>query len=136
MGLVAPNELVRREVKVRYFPLKPKDQWADPEVAEREEKAVDGIVTVYLRRLRAADTIAVLQTSDAEERMYLTIQRTVCNPDGTRLFPRVEDTYGIEPSLFHGLITEINALNRADGKKKTRARTSGASSRLPSEVAP
>jgi hypothetical protein len=128
MGLVSANELVRREVKVRYFPLKPKENWADPEVEEREAQAVDGSVTVFLRRLRAADTIAVLQTADSEERMYLTIQRTVCNADGSRLFPRLEDTYGIEPSLFHGLITEINSLNRADRKKKSRPKTSGANS--------
>jgi hypothetical protein len=136
MGLVSPNELVRREVKVRYFPLKPKDQWADPEVEEREEAAVDGSVTVYLRRLRAADTIAVLQATDHEERMYLTIQRTVCTPDGKRVFHTLEDAYGIQPSLFHGLITEINALNRGNGKKKKPARTSGANSRSASEAAP
>jgi hypothetical protein len=136
MGLVAPNELVRREVSVRYFPVKPKEQWADQDVEEREEKAVEGKVTVFLRKLRAADTIAVLQTSDSEERMYLTIQRTVCKEDGSRLFPRVEDAYGIGPSLFHALLKEINSLGRSDGKKKNRAKTSGANSLSPSVDAP
>lgn len=133
MGLVTSNPLVKREIKVLYHPLLPKDEWADPEVEERAPSKVEGEVTVYLSKLTAADQIAVAAASAAgRDYTYVILSRCVYTEDGRRLFPTEEDARGLDLSMFGELVAEINKLN-GGGEKKSLPRTKrGANSRSPS----
>ena len=132
MGLVHANPLLKRTIKVRFFPLLPKAQWADPDVEERATKAEDGEVTVYLRKLTAADQIMVRQAMLAKrDPMYCVLHRSIFNANGGRLFASEEEAMGLDLTMFSGLILEINKLNDT-GKKVTPKAKSG--SNLPSPL--
>jgi hypothetical protein len=132
MGLVHANPLLKRTIKVRYFPLLPKAQWADQDVEERSTEAADGEVIVYLRKLTAADQIMVRNAMIAKrDPMYVILHRSVFNEKGGRLFASEEEAMGLDLTMFSGLIVEINKLNDT-GKKATPKAKSG--SNLPSPL--
>lgn len=133
MGLVQANPLVKREIKVRYRPLLPQSEWADPAVEERAAEEVDGVVTVWLRKLTAADQMAVGSVAaSGGDAISLIIHLCVFKEDGTRLFPTVDDAAGLDKVMFAGLLLEINKLNEGTAKKSRPRTSSGASSRSPS----
>lgn len=131
MGLVQSNPLIKVAVKVRYFPLLPKSEWTDPDVEQRAPDAVDGEVTVYLRKLTAADQIAINNAVKAKrDPMYAVLHRSIFDERGGRLFASEEEAMGLDLSMFSGLIVEINKVNGSLGKKVTPKAKSG--SNLPS----
>jgi hypothetical protein len=132
-GLVTGNPLVKREIKVRYRPLLPKEEWADPAIEERSEEYREDIIPVYLRKLTAADQIAVASAqSRGQDVTYMVIHRCVYTEKGSRLFEIEDDAFGLDLTMFAGLITEINLLNEGSGKKSPPRMKRGANSRSPS----
>lgn len=132
LGLVTSNPLVKRDIKIKCRPLVPQEQWADPEVEEREpEQEVS--VTVYLSKLTAADQIEVYARKQAKQDFtYLILSRCVHTEEGLRLFPTEEDARGLNLEMFAELVMEVRKLN-GDAAKKSPPRTKrGASSRSPS----
>ena len=129
MGLVAPNPLLKKELKIRYRPLLPQDQWASPEVPEREEEFVEGVVTVFLRKLSAADQMLVHKDSPTGlDFLYTIIHRCVFTESGERLFPTREDAEQVDLVLFTPLIDELTGLIGGAGKKSPLKTSSGANS--------
>ena len=136
MGLVESNPLVKRDIPVKYFPLKPESEWSEPGVPEREEAPVEAMVTVYLRRFRASDSIAIRGAAD-DDQAYMAVHRSVFTEDGKRLFSTIEEAFGLKLEMFHPLLQEINRLNGVALKKKSKPKTnSGASSPSRSADAP
>jgi hypothetical protein len=134
MGVVSQNPLVRREIKVKFFPLLPREQWKDPEVEERQEESVEGVVEVWLRKFSAADIIAIQAAERAgRDRHTAAIQRTTFNAAGDKIFPTEVEAAELNIEMFSGLLAEITKLNPVTRKKKSPPRTSsGVSSPSPS----
>lgn len=136
MGLVSSSPLVRREVTIRYRPLLPKSQWADPDVEERQEDEVEAKLEFWLRKMSAADEIMISEASrEGRDPLYTAIHRCVFNDKGTRVFPSEDDAIGLDLSMFAPLVAAINEVNgsRMGAAKKSRPRTrSGANSPSPS----
>jgi hypothetical protein len=136
MGLVESNPLVKRDIMIKYYPLKPEAEWAEAGVPERGDTLAEGTVTVFLRRFRASDSIAI-SGSSADDQAYVAIHRTVFTADGQRLFPTLDEAFGLKLEMFHPLLQEINKLNGVALKKKSKPKTSsGAISPSPSAAAP
>ena len=136
MGLVERNPLVKRDITIKYYPLKPEAEWAEPGEPEREDTLVEGTVTVFLRRFRASDSIAI-HGATGDDQAYVAIYRTVFTQDGQRLFPSLDEAFGLKVEIFHPLLKEINKLNGVSLKKKSKPKTSsGATSPSPSADAP
>jgi hypothetical protein len=130
MGLVHSNPLLRREINVRYRPLIPREQWADPKVEERQEEAVDGTVTVWLRKLTAADQVAIAAAMGAKrDYVYTLLHRSVYNEKGLRVFETEEIAAEVDLAMFAGLIDEINKINETAPKKAQPRKSYGASLR-------
>ena len=133
MGLVSANPMLKREIKIQYRPLLPKDQWKDPAVEERQEDAVDGTISVWLRKMTAADQMAVATAAQAgRDAISLLIHLSVFKEDGSRVFPTEADAAGLDPVMFMPLLVEINKLNEGISKKSRPRTRSGARSRSPS----
>ena len=133
MGLVSANPMLKREIKIKYRPLLPKEQWKDPNVEERQEEAVEGTVTVWLRKMTAADQMAVATAAQAgRDAISLLIHLSVFKEDGSRVFPTEADAAGLDPVMFMPLLVEINKLNEGISKKSRPRTSSGARSRSPS----
>lgn len=133
MGLVNANPMQKREINIRFRPLLPKDQWSDPNVEERQEEEVDAKVTVWLRKLTAADQMALADAHRAGRDTYsLLIHLSVFKEDGSRVFPTVDDAAGLDTVMFAQLLVEINKLNEGISKKSRPRTSSGARSRSPS----
>jgi hypothetical protein len=136
MGLVESNPLVKREIPIKYFPLKPESEWSELGVPEREDASVEATVTVYLRRFRASDSIAIRGAGE-DDQAYMAVHRSVFTEDGKRLFPTIDDAFGLKLEMFHPLLQAINKLNGVAIKKKSKSKTSsGATSPSPSADAP
>jgi len=131
LGLVSANPLVRREINIQFHPLKPKEQWADPETEELAEDLESAAMEVFLRRFTAADRIAFSEAKTQEDAAYLAIHRTVFTAEGDRVFPTLDLAYGLDLMMFAPLVKEIRDLNGIGGpKKKSPPKTKhGASSR-------
>lgn len=136
MGLVESNPLVKREIPIQYFALKPESEWSEPGVPEREEEASEATVTVYLRRFRASDSIAIRGAGE-DDQAYMAVHRSVFTEGGKRLFPTLEDAFGLKLEMFHPLLQEINKLNGVALKKKSsQKKNSGSTSRSLSAAVP
>jgi hypothetical protein len=128
MGLVNSNALTRTDVKIKYRPLLPKEQWADAAIEERQQEEVEGVVTVFLRRLTAADQLAIANVDKkVGDPVCMMIHRTVFMEDGQRLFPTADDVLGLDLTMFAGLVTAIVAHNPT-AKKVPPRMSSGVSS--------
>lgn len=135
-GLVSTSPLIRREIKIKYRPLIPREQWADPDVEERQQEPVEGKVEFWIRKMSAADEIMISEAArEGRDPLYVAIHRSVFKENGTRVFPTVDDAIGLDMEMFAPLVAAINEVNgsRLGAAKKSRPRTrSGANSRSPS----
>lgn len=140
MGLVSTSPLIRREITIRYRPLLPKEQWADPAIEERQEEYVEAKLEFWLRKMTAADEIMISEAArEGRDPLYTAIHRCVFNEKGARVFATEDDAIGLDLSMFAPLVAAINEVNgsRLGAGKKSRPRTrSGASSRSPSAEGP
>jgi hypothetical protein len=133
MGLVSANPLLKREIKIKYRPLLPKDQWNDPNIEERQDEEVEGVLTTWLRKLTASDQIAIAAASRAgRDVVSLMIHLCTFKEDGSRVFPTEADAAGLDPVMFASLLVEINKINEGIGKKSRPRTKLGANSRSPS----
>jgi hypothetical protein len=132
MGLVSASPLVRKEITIKYHPLLPKEQWADPEIPERQAEPTEGKLTFWVRKKSAADEILISEARNAgRDPLYTLIHRCVFNEKGGRVFPTEEDAIGLDLTMFAPLLEAINEVNGP--AKKSRPRTkSGVSSPSPS----
>lgn len=133
MGLVQANPMLKKEITIKYRPLLPKSRWKDPDVEERQDEEVEGTVTVWLRKLTAADQMSIAAAAKAgRDAMSLMIHLSVFKEDGSRVFPTEDDAAGLDPVMFMPLLVEINKLNEGISKKSRPRTRSGANSRSPS----
>ena len=136
MGLVSASPLVRKDITIKYHPLLPKEQWADPEIPERQAEPVEGQLTFWVRRKSAADEILISEARSAgRDPLYTLIHRCVFNEKGARVFPTEDDAIGLDLTMFAPLLEAISEVNGP--AKKSRPRTkSGANSPSPSAEEP
>lgn len=136
MGVFTSNPLVKRTIEIEYFPEKPQAQWADASIPERESESVSGTVDFWLRKLTAADQIAIASCiKGGRDALYTMIHRSVYSEDGSRVFPTEDDAIGVDLNVFAGLVEEIQKLN-GDIEKKSQPRTKrGVKSQSPSVAA-
>lgn len=133
MGLASANPLVKKTFSIKYHPLKPKTAWADPEVPEREEQEATGEISVYLRKMTAADQIFVHSAiSQGQDAIYAMLHRSVYKEDGSRVFETVEDAMTVDLAMFSPLATLVMQINGALQKKSQPRMSSSAKSRSPS----
>jgi hypothetical protein len=136
MGVLTSNPLVKRTITIEYFPEKPQAKWADASIPEREEESVSGTVDFWLRKLTAADQIAIASCiKEKRDPLYTMLHRSVYSEDGSRVFPTEEDAIGVDLTVFAGLVEEIHKLNGDFGKKSQPRTKRGAKSRSPSGAA-
>lgn len=119
MGLAQRNPLVKRDVEITYRPLKPEAEWADPSKPERELEMSTDTVTVFLRRYTATDLVAIATCTDDHERCFVALQRSVYSEQGAKLFPTMDDAYGVNLEVFAPLIKLIAELNMHAGKENS-----------------
>lgn len=132
MGLVTPNPLLKRDFKVRYRPLIPQSEWADPGVPERQEEEIEGTIDVWIRRPVAADQIAIHKAIDeGYDNVSALIHRCVFNESGKRLFT-LPEAESLDLKMFGNLVDLINKLAGKAVKKSNPRTRSGASSPSPS----
>lgn len=115
MGLVSQRPLIRRDIEVEYYPPKPVEEWANPEIEEREDELAKATVTVYLKKYRVGDIVAMSQIEPEEDRVYFAIHRSVCDESGAPLFPTLQDAKMIGDELLYPIVSAISDLN---GTKK------------------
>jgi hypothetical protein len=132
MGLVTTNPMIKHDLEIGYYPLKPESDWADPAIPEREAERVTSTITVYLKRYNAADLVIVGAVEDQEMRAWMSIQRSTYTETGDRLFPTLDDAIGLDLAMFGPLLTRINKINEGAKKNSPRKMNSGASLPLPS----
>lgn len=136
MGVFTSNPLVKRTIEIEYFPEKPQAQWADASIPERESESVSGTVDFWLRKLTAADQIAISAcVKSGRDPLYAMIHRSVYSEDGSRVFPTEDDAIGVDLGVFAGLVDEIHKLNGDLGKKSQPRTKRGVKSQSPSVAA-
>jgi hypothetical protein len=132
MGLVQSNPLIKKDIKVKYYPLLPEDKWASPTVPEREAEQVEAKVTVHLRKYTAADKIMLSSCKGDADRAYMAIHLSTFTEDGEHLFPSWEDAVGLDLNMFGPLMRAINEINDLSEKKSPAMTNSSASLPSPS----
>lgn len=111
-GVIAANPLTRRTIKLRYRPLKPREQWADPAVEEREDFFQHGTAEYWLKKASAADMLLVMNAPGREvDKNYMLIHRCVFHENGDRVFPTVEDTLSLDLVMFADLLLKLKEIN-------------------------
>lgn len=132
MGLMAANPLLKRTIKIKYYPLK------DGSDTEREAKQTEGTVDFWLRKFTAADRMAV-SVAVGDERIYESIWRCVFSEDGRQVFPDIETARELDLKMFSELFLAINEINGGSSKKSqprtnggTHSRSHSAEGQLPS----
>ena len=123
MGAFVAQKLIKRDVPIKRPELKPKSEWADPEVPETTGQLIDDTLTVHIRRGSAADAIEYAHAPKREQ-PFIAIQRFVCTPDGKPVFPDLETAMQVQTWLAMPLFETIS---EAHGTlpKASRRRTSG-----------
>lgn len=131
MGAFTPTALFKRELTIRYQPLKPADTWTDPDVPEHEDKAVEEMVTTFIRKRSTSDFIAITTGPEAD-RPLMSILLCVCHEDGSRVFDDLEQVRRLQPWFSIPLLSAVNEVNTYSAKKSTPRGSSGSGSRSPS----
>ncbi|UHQ21885.1 phage tail assembly chaperone family protein, TAC [Lysobacter sp. 5GHs7-4] len=131
MGAFVPRTLFKCDIAVRYRPLKPTEEWADPGEPERQEEIVEETITTWVRKKSSADSIEIFQ-ADERERPLVAVYRCICNADGSPLFESLDQVHQLEDWLILPLIIEVNKVNHFAAKKSVPKTSSGVSSRSPS----
>ena len=135
MGAIVPRTLFKREVPIKYRPLKPESEWAEPGNPELQEEEVEDTVTVFIRKASAADVIEILN-ANPRDMPFVGIHRCVCNEDGTELFPSLETTSSLAVWMATALFDAVKSVNPDTAKKSKARMSSGANSPSPSAAKP
>lgn len=127
MGAMTPNKVVARQVKIKRPVLRPRDEWADPDLSETTGELIDDSITIHIRRGSAADALELAQASKREQ-PFVAIQRFICTPTGEPVFPDLETAMQIETWLALPLFDAITEARGASPKTSRRRTSSGANS--------
>lgn len=128
MGAFVTRKIFKREITVKFRPLRPEVDWEEPGNPEHEEAEVERTMTVYIRKASAADLLEIASVDD-RNRPFVTIHRCICNADGSEVFPDLETASQLATWLLLPLFEIIKTVN-PDTRKKSPPRTSsGARSR-------
>lgn len=133
MGLVNPNPLLKRTIKIKYFKLTPEDTWANPTVPEREEEESEGELDFWIRKFTAADSMALAAAKKFDDQAYEAIFRSVFTEEGEQVFPDINVAREVNLKMFNPLLEAIFDLNGVTAKKSPPKTNSGASSASSSE---
>ncbi len=136
IGGLATRTVVERKVSIAYPPLKPQEEWEDPNTPESDNSStradwVEKTVTVHVRKRSASEAFEIMSAPE-KERPFLMILRCICKEDGELMFDSIEQVEQLKDWLwipFSLVASEVNDLT----EKKSRPRTNdGAVSRSPS----
>lgn len=131
MGAIVPRTLFKREVPIKYRPLKPENEWAEPGNPEHQEDEVEDSITVFIRKASAADVIEIL-SANPRDMPFVGIHRCICNEDGTELFPDLESAGSLAIWMATALFDAVKSVNPDTAKKSKARMSSGANSPSPS----
>lgn len=131
MGAFTPTALFKRDITIRYRPLKPAETWADPDVPEHEDDTVEDRITAFIRKRSTADFLAITTAPEAD-RALMSILLCVCKEDGSRVFDDLEQVRRLQPWFSIPLLTAVNEVNTYSAKKLMPRGSSGSGSRSPS----
>lgn len=140
LGGFSPRGLIKKEVELKRPPLKPKDQWDDPDRPESDESAAkdqwtDDTLTVYVRKRSSADSFEVLG-AESRNRPFVMIYRCICDAQGKPVFESQEQVEELKEWLWMPLALAVSEVNQLLPKKLQPRTNSGAKSRLPSAADP
>lgn len=136
MGAYASPSLVKRDVPIRVPPLKPADQWEDPNTPEADELApkeqwADDTLTVYIRKRSSVDFYELI-CAENREKPFVVIHRCVCNANGEPVFSDLKDVVRLKEWVWMPLAAVANEVNQFAPKNSKPRTSSGANSRSPS----
>lgn len=127
MGAITPRTVFKRDIKVKFRPLKPENEWAEKGNPEHEDNEVEKTITVFIRKANSADLLEITNAND-RQRPFVAIYRCICNEDGSEVFPDLETTTTIAPWLLIPLFNVIQTVNPDSKKKSLRKMNSGVKS--------
>ncbi len=127
MGAITPRTVFKRDIDVKFRPLKPEKEWAEKGNPEHEEAEVEKKITVFIRKANSADLLEITNAND-RQRPFVAIYRCICNEDGSEVFPDLETTTTIAPWLLIPLFSVIQTVNPDSKKKSLRKMNSGVKS--------
>jgi hypothetical protein len=124
-GAFVSAKPIKREIKVKRPDLKPKEEWADPDVAEFTGETIDDSLTAYIRRGAAIDAIEMMRAEERDQ-PFVAIHRSVCHEDGRPVFDSLEQASSLALWLAMPLFEAITEVANA-GPKSSRRKTSSGS---------
>ena len=127
MGAMAPDKLIKREVKIERPVLLPKEQWADPDVEEESGDYESDTLTVYIRQGSAADAIEMMGAARREQ-PFVVIHRAICHEDGTPVFESLEQAMRLKLWLAFPLFDAIKEVAPKAPKASRKKRSGGTNS--------
>ena len=127
MGAFAPDKTIKREITFKKPVLRPKQEWADPEIPEETGEVEDASMTVYIRRGSAADAFEIQQAAKREQ-PFVVIHRAIVHEDGTPVFESVEQAMRLQLWLAMPLFDAVMEAAPAAPKASRRKKSGGAKS--------
>lgn len=134
LGAFVPAAIFKREIAIKFRPLKPADTWADPDVPEREAGYVTQSMTAHIRKRSSADFLEMVGAPDGDA-PFLTVLRCVVHENGAPVFASLEQVKTLHEWILIPLATAVKEVNTDDAKKSQPRTSSGAASRSPSAAA-
>ena len=131
LGAFVPAAIFKRDISIKYRPLKPAETWADPDVPEREVDFVTESMTAHIRKRRSADFLEMVGAPN-QDAPFLTVLRCVVHENGAPVFESLEQVKNLHEWILIPLATAVKEVNTDDAKKSQPRMSSGAASRSPS----
>lgn len=133
MGGISARSIVKREVPIIHPPLRPAEEWADPNTPESDDQApkekwTKAVMEVHVRKRSAADFYELLSADDRNKPLIV-ILRCICNSDGTPVFDSLEQVDQLKEWLWMPLAVVANEVNKLDPKHSQPKTSSGTKSR-------
>lgn len=128
LGGVITRTLFKRDITLKFKPLKPESEWAEAGNPEHQDQEVEQVWTVYIRKASAADSMEIIGATN-RDRLFVAMYLCVCNEDGSAFFPNLAEACAVEAWVWVPLYEAIKSINPETQKKSQPRTRSGAKSR-------
>lgn len=131
IGAFVPLAVFKREVSISYYPLKPVETWADPDVPEHEAERVVDTITTYIRKRTSAQFLELCGADDPDK-PFLTVLHCIVQADGSPVFEDVDQVKRLAEWMLIPLVRVVSEVNTFAAKKSVPRTSFGAVSPSPS----
>lgn len=133
MGAFVTAKPEKRTFKVEWPVTLPREEWSDIAVPEFTGEIREQDIDVWVKRMSAADDIAILK-ADEEDRLAVKVLRLTLKEDGTPQFDSLQKVKDAPGWLFWPLFQAVREASGDSPKGNSETTTpSGSKSPLPSE---